>query len=128
MPASETIDLQEAIDQGRVLVLPATQRAPLVAICCETFGLTRAEGRVLVRLLSHARASRRELHVAMADDENPATQLKLVDVVIHRLRKKLTPHNIEICKFRGFGFGLAEDGRNRIRKLLEHGTTERAHE
>jgi DNA-binding response OmpR family regulator len=114
--------LQEALAQGRVLILPPTQRAPLVTVCCEIFGLTRAEGRVLVHLLNHTHASRRELHVAMANDDHPTTQVKLVDVVIHRLRKKLTPYNIEICKFRGFGFGITEDAHNRVRKLLvEHG-------
>ena len=130
MSAPTTVEvIQRAFDQGQLLIFPATQRAPLVAICCEAFKLTRAEGRVLVQLLSYTHASRRELHVAMANDDNPATCAKLVDVIIHRLRKKLVPHSIEICSLRGFGFSIAENTRNRVRKLLaEHGTTERAHE
>ena len=42
-------------------------------------------------------------------------------VVIHRLRRKLTPHGIEIVTIWGHGYRLAEGGRDRAHKLLtEH--------
>ena len=79
----------------------------LVATLCLLFRLTRAEGRALLRLAKYDHATRQEVHIAIADGE-PATVAKTVDVVIGRLRRKLSPCNIAITTVHGQGFKLAE--------------------
>jgi hypothetical protein len=70
-----------------------------------------------VRLVKYDHATRQEIHSAMADGD-PVTGNKIIDVVISRLRRKLAPHSIKIATIWGLGFRLAEDSRDRIRKLL----------
>jgi DNA-binding winged helix-turn-helix (wHTH) protein len=58
----------------------------------------------------------------MSRHGDPVSNIKIVDVVICRLRRKLRPHNIAIVTIHGQGFQLAKDARDRIRRILaEHG-------
>lgn len=118
--------LREAADQGRIVVLPAARsvspESALVATCRLVFDLTRIEARALLQLLGQPHAAREELHAAIIGNGIATTQIKLVDVVVCRLRKKLVPHGIKINTIRGFGFSIEAATRDRIRKLLsEHG-------
>ena len=132
--------LKAAIAQGRVVLIPTSDRpaiqhhidraltAPPVrgsddettftVTCGLLFGLTHAEARTFVKLLKHDLVARTELHAAMSAVDNPTTRGKIIDVVVCRLRKKLGPYGIKIDTVRGFGFKLADDARDIIRKLL----------
>jgi hypothetical protein len=115
--------LKEAMGQGRLVILrtstvPPNAEASLLAALNLLFKLTATEGRALVELMEHQHVSREALHAAMARDGNPISQLKTIDVVIHKLRKKLKPYGIDISTIWGSGFALAESGRDKIQKIL----------
>jgi hypothetical protein len=111
--------LKEVARGGRVVI---TTQAPvdhsLVAPCCLAFGLTRAEGRALVKLLQHDHVDKQTLHIAISRDDPPVTGVEVVEVVIHRLRKKLAAHDIAIKNIRGVGFFIPKDTRERVRKII----------
>jgi len=130
--------LKTAIGQGRVVLVPdslatrqhhidrALTAAPLrsndetalVVTCGLLFKLTHAEARTFVKLLKHDLVARAELHAAMAADDNPTTESNILNVVVFRLRRKLSPYGIQIDTIRGFGFKLADDARGTVRRLL----------
>src|SRR6516165_2428390 len=132
--------LKAAIAQGRVVLIPTSDRpaiqhhidraltAPPVrgsddettftVTCGLLFGLTHAEARTFVKLLKHDLVARAELHAAMAADDNPATESNILNVVVFRLRRKLSPYGIQIDTICGFGFKLADDARGTVRRLL----------
>src|SRR5258705_9642272 len=88
---------QQPVD--RALTAPplrSSNESSLVAICCQLLALTPAESRMFVWLVKHGLASKEELHVAMSPGGDPVTGIKIVDVIIYRLRKKLTQHGIRI--------------------------------
>src|SRR5262245_40323542 len=115
--------LQEAKSRGHLVILRASPpshvdaKAPLLIALNRLFGLSPAEGRALAELMEHQHVSRQALHAAMAHDGTPVSQIKTVDVIVCKLRRKLAPHHIEIVTIWGLGFRLADGGYERIRKL-----------
>jgi hypothetical protein len=104
----------------RMLTIPPSHNnseLALVATLCTLFDLTRAEGRMLLHLVKWHLAAREELHRAMSDGD-PVTGIKIIDVVVGRLRRKLKPHGIAIATIYGLGFQLPADSRERLRGLL----------
>jgi hypothetical protein len=71
-----------------------------------------------VKLLQHSPVGKTELHVAVSRDGNPTTKIEVIGVVVHKLRKKLIPHGVEIICLHGFGYALSEDTRDRVRKII----------
>jgi DNA-binding response OmpR family regulator len=116
--------LQEAMDRGHLVVVRASPpphvdpRTPLLLALNQIFQLSPAESRALVELMEHKQVSREAMHAAMAHDGNPTSQIKTIDVVVSRMRRKLVPHSIAIVTVHGLGFRLAEGAHDRIRKLL----------
>jgi Transcriptional regulatory protein, C terminal len=127
LAADETIALlKQAMDAGHAVILPRVDPAlmaplsrepPLAVRCSLRFNLTRAQGRLLAKLMEHEHVSREDLHAAMSG--NPSTQVKGVDVTVCRVRRKLAAHGIEIVTLWGRGFALAD--RARVRELLDEG-------
>jgi two-component system, OmpR family, response regulator TctD len=60
----------------------------------------------LIHKPGHAVAKERLLALVFSDE--PATQADAVEVVVHRLRKKLLPTGAEIMTLRGLGYALVE--------------------
>jgi DNA-binding response OmpR family regulator len=113
--------LREAASHGRIVIIPATAQhneSSLVTTCRLLFKLTGAESRALAQLLKHPHVSKAQLHVAVSRDDPPITNIRILDSVIHRLRKKLAPHGIEIINLHGFGYSIPEDIRSKAHKLL----------
>jgi hypothetical protein len=114
--------LQDAIDRGQVVVIPGLlpllreKDEALVATSCLRFGLTHAEGRAFVQLMEHEHVSREALHVATSPDGKSA--IKIVDVIVCKLRRKLEPHGIGIVTVYGQGFRLDKNARDKTRRLL----------
>jgi DNA-binding response OmpR family regulator len=113
--------MQKMFHIDRALTAPplrSNTESSLVATFCLLLGLTRAESRAFVKLVKHDHVTKRELHRALSHNNNPVTGIKIVDVTVSHLRKKVALHNIEVITVRGVGFRLAEDARDRIRRLL----------
>jgi DNA-binding response OmpR family regulator len=98
--------------------LRSNTESSLVATFSLLFSLTRAQSRIFVILVRFDHATREELHVAMAHDDDPTTAIKIVDVVIGRLRRKLDPFNIKIVTVWSLGYRLEPTSRDRVRKIL----------
>lgn len=123
VPSDEVRDvLHEALATGRLVEMPRSDWPPhmrradrmpstgldinddqLLAHCRRLFKLTQLEATVFIPLLKRDEASKQALHgaieagraaraAASADETDP----KMVDVVVHKLRRKLRPHAIEI--------------------------------
>jgi len=122
-----TVLLKRAVDQGQVVLvsvpsplLPPRTKAELaaVAICRQQLKLTPAEGRAFMKLVGQDNVTREELHAAICSD----AQIKIVDVIISKLRKKLARHGIKIETLWATGYALHKTGRDKIRKIfVEYG-------
>src|SRR5262249_16160350 len=113
--ASDRLVGQRRVD--RALTAPPlrnSNESSLVAICSLLLKLTRAESRAFVKLVKHNPVTREELHAAISH----ATEMKIVDVIIYRLRKKLSRHGIKIDTIYGLGYRLHKDARDKIRQIL----------
>jgi hypothetical protein len=116
--------LKEAAAHGQLVVIRASPpshvdvRTPLLCALGHLFGLTPAESRALVELMRHQHVSRKALHIASSPDGNPKSSIKVLDVIVHKVRKKLAPHDIKIVNIYGRGFGLADGAHERIRRLV----------
>jgi len=117
--------LKAALAEGHTVVLSLTSpprimsssEPPPVVSCCEKFGLAPTEGRAFVALLKHAHVSKENLHAAISGND-PTTDIKIVGVTIHGMRKKLLRHGIEIVSLYGFGYRLGHGSHARARELL----------
>ena len=94
--------------------LRSNDESSLVAICCLLLKLAPIESRAFVKLVKHDHVTREELHAAISHD----TEIKIVDVVIYRLRRKLARHRIEIHTIRKLGYRLHKNARDKIRRIL----------
>ena len=114
--------LREAISEGRIVEMPRDDWPPnlrrvdrlpgngqtytdeqLGTYCRRLFSLTELEATVFVPLVKRDEVSKTSLHAsiqagraARAHAEVEETDPKMVDVVVHKLRKKLAPHGVII--------------------------------
>jgi DNA-binding response OmpR family regulator len=77
----------------------------------EAFNLSPAEGQAFAKLLGGNFVTREELHTAIS---NPGATLKVVDVTISKLRRKLAEHGIKIINRYKRGYRLDQNTRNLI--------------
>jgi hypothetical protein len=124
--ASEAIELlKAALAEGHTIALSlispprivSSSEPPLVVLCGEKFGLTLAESRAFATLLKHGHVSKEDLHAAISGS-GPTTDIKIVGVTMHWLRKKLLPYGVEVLNVYGFGYRLGQGALERVRELL----------
>lgn len=139
-PMSEVWDvLKEALDRGEIVSLPAAdwppgtrreQRTPSAAPIRlkeaenfefplqRVFGLTVSESRCLAILLARREVPRPSLHVAMSGDDS-VSHPKIVDVMICKIRRKLSPYQIRIETIWGRGYALSSESAKAIMARLK---------
>lgn len=116
MAAAEQEDLQRRVEEvdriGRIM---------------STFGLTRQEAR-LVRALMTAKVSDKEaLHRAIYDDDpTGGPEIKIIDVFMVKVRKKLRTALVEIETVWGQGYRMTPENVARLMVLLDGGAPGRA--
>jgi len=126
--------LQEAVEQGQVVLVPAPDRSPnpapasphsqpkdknsLVAALCLTLKLKLNEGRMLVELMSHDYCTKEKLQAAASDDDGCAITVDTMRVFLSSMRKKLAVHDIRISTIPSMGYGLDGTARDKLRKML----------
>jgi DNA-binding response OmpR family regulator len=129
--SSEELRLQltEAKDAGRILTLPCEDWPPgcpkdqralrlnrLIAnnqelahqVLMRIFGVTQAQGRLLMALLQSAGVSRQRIEM----DGN------LLDVHVHHLRRRLKPFGVAIETLWGDGYQLSSNNRRKVTELV----------
>jgi DNA-binding response OmpR family regulator len=131
--------LHEALSDGRLLELPCDDWPPgcpkdqralqisrmvrenreaLHLAAMRLFSLPPSGARVLVKLLETERTSREVLHVALSRTSDPVSEIKIVDVAICSMRKRLKKFGIEIVTLWGYGFQLSSEHRRRAMDLI----------
>ena len=80
----------------------------------DELNLTPMEARLLEALMRTPKgsvATKERLHGAMADADEPDTQIKIVDVIVCKVRKKLSARGLKINTHWGRGYSLSPDSR-----------------
>lgn len=86
-----------------------------------TLHTTRLESNILLVILRRGRAYREQLHDAVEKNRgNPdePTDKKIVDVVVCKLRKKLTPLGLNLNTVHSIGYEMTEADRARAWALI----------
>jgi DNA-binding response OmpR family regulator len=135
--------LHAAVASGRLIEMPREdwppltprdQRTPTVAAhklveddreatmrMARKLKTTKLESRILLVLLRRGHASREQLHMAVEDNRgNPddETDIKIVDVVVCKLRKKLAPIGLKMTTIHSIGYEMSEEHRNKAWELI----------
>ena len=138
--------LHSAVNNGRLVAMPREdwppavprdQRAPTVAghplgddddnlfiQCAKALKTTKLETSVLTVLLRRGHADRDQLHKAVEDNrghQNDPTDIKIVDVVICKMRKKLAVHGLKITTIHSIGYEMSEADRQKAWALIRGG-------
>jgi DNA-binding winged helix-turn-helix (wHTH) protein len=87
-------------------------------VALRQLGLSPAESRVFLKLTEQGFASKAELHAATADTGVAMTSIKIVDVTMYHLRKKLSSHGITIRTVHRQGYQLEQDSQDKVHDLL----------
>jgi two-component system cell cycle response regulator CtrA len=82
------------------------------------FGLTRREEMVLGTLLRRERLSKEQIMTVMYSDRISVPDIRILDVYVCRLRKKLKPFEIEIRTMWGIGYALPPASKAIIKQFL----------
>ena len=93
-------------------------REALHLVAMQLFCLTPSGARVLVKLLENDHVSREALHIALSRTTDPASDIKIVDVAICSMRKRLEKFGIEIMTLWAYGFQLSSEHRRRAMDLI----------
>lgn len=134
--------LKEAKDHGMILTIPRDDwpvgsrredRLPdalplemedtqMTLLAGRVFGLGPAIARMLVVLLRRAEMTKQALHLATqgeAGTKGGDAHIKTVDVQIHKLRQKLTPHGIIIETIWGRGYYVPKESKALAFKVMD---------
>jgi hypothetical protein len=142
-PSEEIYELLEyAIEDGRLVELPRSDWPPgslrrsrkqpgqstlnlddstLGLALAAVFKMTRLQVSVFLALLRRPQISKDQVHAAIENTRSLApeeTDPKMIDVVIHHIRKKLRPFNIELKTIWGQGYTIAAAEREKVLDLL----------
>lgn len=141
-PGEEVYEiLKAAVGDGRLVEIPRDdwpagarrERTPaervvlglddttLQMTCSSFFKLTRLQAAVFATLIRRPSVTKEQLHQAIEnnrDANQDPTDMKMVDVVICHIRKKVKVHQLEIGTIWGIGYNMAADHRASALNLL----------
>ena len=90
--------------------------------CGRCFRTTRLEAAILAVLLKRTEVTKKQLHLVIEQsrpsENRDATDPKMVDVMIHHVRKKLRPLGLEIKTVWGLGYLLPTADRDKAIAML----------
>jgi two-component system cell cycle response regulator CtrA len=85
----------------------------------EVAKLTFSERLLLGLLMRRQRATKEQMMTVLyADRPDDEPGSKILEVMICKMRKKLSPHGVEICTIRGAGYKLTPTSREKIKALM----------
>lgn len=90
--------------------------------CVRTFRVTRLQARLLSVLIRRPEATKQMLHQVVEQSRDPtkeSTDMKIVDVVICHLRKRLKPFALDIETIWSCGYCMSADTRRRAVQMLQ---------
>lgn len=133
--------LRDAIARGSIVEMPKddwppgsnrSTRSPfngthlesedaLRTACTRYFNASPLEAAMLALMLKRDEVTKEQLHAVIENARPPGreiTEIKMVDVMICKLRKKLKPRDIEVKTMWGLGYYIARIHRDRAISLL----------
>lgn len=134
--------LRDAISVGALLEIPRddwpvgstrAQRFALVGTvleneealqlaCGRCFRATRLEAVILAVLIKRTEITKKQLHLVIEQsrpsENREATDPKIVDVMIHHVRKKLRPSGLQVVTVWGLGYRMPPADRDRAIEML----------
>lgn len=91
-----------------------------LALLCQTLGLTITEARLVKRLLDGKVHAREALHqAAYAAEPNGGPEIKILDVFLSKIRKKVATRLVEIETVRGIGWQMPAASVARVMVLID---------
>jgi hypothetical protein len=127
MPVSDWPPTARRADRLPAFLQKEPEKIQLLS-CQRVLKLTPLEAGFILVLLKRDEADKDTLHYVietqrnMRRADNPeATDRKMVDVIICKLRRKLAKFNVEIKTIWGRGYFINEEGRQKLEHLLVNG-------
>lgn len=130
--------LHMAISDGRLLAVtrddwpPGTKRADrkpdhptqpdedrYPVLCVRAFKLTAKEARLMAALLRRSECTKEQLLSFMYDAHEDVPEIKIIDVFVCKLRKKLADHALDIQTIWGRGYFISPEHRACAIQMLE---------
>lgn len=96
--------LEERIRQLEEALMPSTVVVPV------EYQLTANEARVFAHLASRDVGTKQSIMMALYSDRSEEPEIKIVDVFVCKLRRKLRPFGVHIETIWGQGYRLARPG------------------
>lgn len=93
--------LEERIRQLEEALMPSTMRAPI------EYQLTALEARVFAHLASRELGTKQSIMMALYSDRAEEPEIKIVDVFVCKMRRKLSKFGVRIETVWGQGYRLA---------------------
>jgi hypothetical protein len=101
---------------------PLDDETKLKCACARYFGASPLEAAMLALMLKRNEVTKEQLHGVIENERGPGkemTEIKMVDVMICKLRKKLVPHDVIIKTMWGVGYYIPTSNReSTIAQLL----------
>lgn len=115
----EALENENDILREKVLLLE--EQLIGMAVLPIEWGLTATEQRLMGALLKRDTCTKEQLLAAlMTVDHHDEPQIKIVDVFISKMRRKLRPFNIEIGTLWGRGYTIERGMRQRLNDEIRH--------
>jgi len=142
LPSDEVYEaLRDAISRGFIVEMPRDDwptntargtRSPfsgthldneeaLKCACTRYFKASPLEAAMLALMLKRDEVTKEQLHTVIEQNRDPGkdpTEIKMVDVMICKLRKKLKTHELEVKTMWGLGYYMPRSARERATALL----------
>lgn len=96
----------------------ALKRALVCDLGFQRFDLTWLQQRIMAVLMAQPIATREKIMLGIYGLEAYSRDPKILDVSIHKMRKALAPHSIEIVTVPREGYRLAPEMKERVRALV----------
>lgn len=82
------------------------------------FKITKSQARLLGVLLKRSEASKKMLLNAVTEPQKDEPELKIVDVYVCKMRKRLKDHGLDLVTIWGYGYSMSLEHRKRAYELL----------
>lgn len=106
----EIQELNETIRQLKASLSPAD----LAHKFAVQFGLTTKESRLLAALVEHGLKTKQQLMDALYLGAEDEPDIKIVDVFVCKVRKKMRPHGFKITTIWGHGYSMSDEHREAL--------------
>lgn len=122
LPKDDWPVTNQRIDRSPMFGTGLEDEEKLRTACARQFKTTRLESAMLALLLKRREATKQQLHMVIEEnrpDGRDATDPKMVDVIICKLRKKVKSWGIEIQTLWSIGYLLEPAYREKVIALLQ---------